>query len=736
VNDRSNLLFSSFIKWLEIPQKRQKSFFGQLAVFYILVVITLLIDFSGFSPDVEEGKPCEKAILSPKLISFVDERKTNELRRIEEDKVESVIVPIDTAESEMMGKLNRFLSASTKFYHDIKEKEHNQGEYREDVIASYFPSDRLLEPEQLRDLLSFERPEFDRLKNNTTQILTNLSQEIITNRKIPTIRNKLKNKVASLPGSAKFQQLAGEMLKNALTINALEDEKQTNQRREAASRSVRSVLRTFQKGQTIIEKGVIVTADDIYVLKTIEKQIHKNRLLSLMGNLLLAGLLMVISLSHLRITYQPVLKDSDLYRLLAALWIAALLLGKVVYAFVSAYQQSSMAILLAPLPSIGLLMAILLDSHVAIFQQTLLAILMFVVAESNARFAIVSLLGGIMGVLAWTSSCKDGNIRSSIGWSGVKIGVVNGLALLAVLLLDAESFSNMNFSAIGEVVGCGFSNGILSGILVNGILPYIENFFSLATGSRLLELADLSQPLIKRLAEEAPGTYQHSILVGNLSEAAANEIHADALLTKIGAYFHDIGKLKRPAYFAENQTNKNQHDQLTPYMSSLILVGHIRDGLDLGREYGLPDRVLSLISQHHGTTLISYFYEQAKTDTEGQQVSEDRFRYPGPKPQTKEAAIVMLADSVEAAARTLPQHTHSKIEGLVRKIIENKLNDENQLDESDLTLKDIEKIEQTFVRVLTSMYHGRVDYPGKLSNQPKGAPDGNSHQQPPKEDQV
>jgi hypothetical protein len=185
-------------------------------------------------------------------------------------------------------------------------------------------------------------------------------------------------------------------------------------------------------------------------------------------------------------------------------------------------------------------------------------------------------------------------------------------------------------------------------------------------------------------------------------------------------------------YFSENQSDENRHDQVTPYMSSLILIGHIRDGLDLGREYGLPERVLSIMSQHHGTTLISYFYEEAKKNNDEEEVNEERFRYPGPKPQTKEAAIIMLADSVEAAARTLQQHTHGKIEALVKKIIEHKLNDENQLDESDLTLKDIEKIEQIFVRSLTSMYHGRIDYPGKLSNQQKGGNDGSPDQQQPK----
>ncbi|MEW6713293.1 MAG: HDIG domain-containing metalloprotein, partial [Candidatus Riflebacteria bacterium] len=384
------------------------------------------------------------------------------------------------------------------------------------------------------------------------------------------------------------------------------------------------------------------------------------------------------------------------------------------------FDKPYLTILLTPLPTIALLMTMLLDSTIAFFHIVLLGMLMFVIGESNVKFVVVSLFGATSGILAWRSATRASDVRNLIGSSGLKIGFASSVTLMAFLLLDSESFSTMDLQEILMIAGFGLMNGIFSGILANGILPYMESMFSLATSSRLLELADLSQPLLKRLAEEAPGTYQHSIAVATLAEAAANGINADPLLTKISAYFHDIGKLKRPLYFAENQSDQNRHDQVTPYMSSLILIGHIRDSLDLGREYGLPERVLSIMSQHHGTTLISYFFEEAKKNKDGEDVSEDRFRYPGPKPQTKEAAIVMLADSVEAAARTLPQHTHSKIEGLVQKIIEHKLNDENQLDESDLTLKDIEKIEQIFVRTISSMYHSRVDYPGKLSNQAKG----------------
>jgi len=731
VSERTAFMLSAFMRWLDLPPKRQPKFLRELGVFFIAVVLILFIDFNSFSPEVIEGHEAPKTIVAPRAISFVDERKTAELRRLEEERVEPVITHIDNAEAEMISRFSRFMGELSRFTQDWRDRD--PMELREEIIASYFHSDKLFDEEGLRTSVGLSSAEIDRLNVTGRQMLMNFNQTVISARTLDSIRNEVKKNTDSMPGQPGFKKLLTDIVRNTLMVNSIEDEKATRARREAASRSVTPVKRSFQKGQKIVDRGVIVTADDVYVLKTLEKQLQKNRALAFLGNLLLAGLLLTICLAHLRLTRHQILKESELFRLTAGLWIATLLLAKVVIAVASAYDQMELCLLLSPLPAIGLLMVLLLDFQLAVFHQLLLGILLYVLAEANARIAIVSLLGGAIGILSLHAS-KEGNLRGMIGWAGLKAGMANSVALIGLLMLDAENMTLSNWRSILMTVSCGFGNGVVAGIAANGVLPYVESFFALATGSRLLELADLSQPLMKRLAEEASGTYQHSIMVANLSEAAANEINADGLLAKIGAYFHDIGKLKRPLYFVENQTTTNQHDQLTPYMSSLILVGHIRDGADLAREYALPERVISLISQHHGTTLISYFYEQAKTDTDGQPVSEERFRYPGPKPQTKEAAIIMLADAVEAASRTLPQHTHSRIEGLVKKIVENKLNDENQLDESDLTLKDIERIEQTFIRVLTSMYHGRIDYPGKLSNQPKGGPDGNTHQQSPKED--
>jgi len=726
MSEPKKILFSAFLDELEIPSKRQKPFITHMAGLFLLVVSILFFDPSGFSPDVVEGQICPKTIRCPKNISFVDERKTNELRQIEKEKVEPVLQKIGDTEQKMAAQFEEFLITARNFYNDWKGKDFVN--IPETEIASYFGKcEKFLEVSEITELLSVSKAEFEILQSTCRKIFKNQNQKFITSRNLENIRAEVKKEVYDYPLSALTNRLVNTIVKNALKVNSIEDENATRMKRDAAARSVSPVRRTFQKGQKIIDEGVNVTADDVYVLKTIEKQIQKNRILSFSGNVLLTGLLMLISLLHLRFTRQGILKDFELVRLMGALWIGALLFTKIVFALGSAYDQVFLPVVLSPIPTVGLLMSLLLDPQIAIFHQMLLGVLVFVVAESNARLAIVSLLGGVLGILVSDFSLRQGNIRSLIGWTGLKIGFANLVGLLALALIDAENFALAGLNSSLFFLACGLGNGILTGILTNGILPYIESFFSLATGSKLLELADLSQPLLKRLAEEAPGTYQHSIMVAALAEAAAKEIRADSLLAKIGSYFHDIGKLKRPGYFGENQAEKkSQHDHLTPYMSSLILVGHIRDGVELAKENEIPERVIAFIKQHHGTTLISYFFEQAKSDTENQDVKEERFRYPGPKPQTKETAIVMLADSIEAAARTLPQYSHQRIEGLVKKIIENKLNDENQLDESDLTLKDIEKIEQTFVRVLTSMYHGRVDYPGKLSNQPKGGGNGST----------
>lgn len=714
-------LVNKMLEWLHIPIGKQKKFLVHLILFMVATVTVMVVEPRSFSAILIEGKPAPETIRSPKAISFVDDAKTNELRQVEMARIQPVYKPITPPpEEDMLGKFDRQFDNLAKFYEEFVALPPTEAP--QNLIASYFNGDMLMEEEKLVQLRNLRAGQFERLRSASRYILSTLSQIPIANTNIEKIQGDAYKHVESYPESALFKSLMASIVRSSIMTNSEEQIELTRQRKEAAAQSIQPVKRSFQKGQKIIEEGMIVTADDEYVIRKISEQIKKNHILSVLGYFLMTALIMVLSLVFLRLEDRSLLADAEQYKLIGVLFIVCLLLAKISYSFSTGSDKEFLMILFSPLPSVALLMSMLLEGPVVIFHIPIIGIMMLLSVETGSRYVIVSMLAAIAGALAWRAANRGSDVRNLVGAAGVKIGLANALGVLCFILLDGDGFSLMNFEQIAIYIGFGFVNGILSGIVANGVLPYMERFFSLATTSRLYELADLSHPLLRKLAEEAPGTYQHSIAVATLAEAAAVAIDADPLLTKISSYFHDIGKIKRPMYFAENlAAGENKHDSVTPFMSSLILMGHIRDTLDLGREYNLPERVLGIMSQHHGTTLISYFYEEAKKK-EGDEVSKERFRYPGPKPQTKEAAILMLADSVEAASRTLPQHTHSKVETLVNKIVEHKSKDENQLDESDLTLKDIEKIEQVFVKAIISMYHGRVDYPGKLSNAEKEEP--------------
>ncbi|PIQ90927.1 MAG: hypothetical protein COV71_01855 [Candidatus Omnitrophica bacterium CG11_big_fil_rev_8_21_14_0_20_41_12] len=299
----------------------------------------------------------------------------------------------------------------------------------------------------------------------------------------------------------------------------------------------------------------------------------------------------------------------------------------------------------------------------------------------------------------------------------IQAGFIAGVAQLAALIL-LESFFNYQYPQRYLII---LINGLVCGMITLGILPLFEYLFRTVTNISLLELADSNQPILQRMILEAPGTYHHSLIVGNLADAACSAIGANGLLARVGAYYHDIGKLQKPEYFIENQNIKaNAHDDLSPTMSKLIIMNHIKEGLELAKKYHLSPILWNFIQQHHGNSLVYYFYRRALEEgkEDNQEVSEEGFRYPGPKPNTIETAIVLLADSVEAATRSLKGPNPDRIVEMVHKIINNKFID-GQLDECELTLKDIEKISSTFNKILSGIYHSRIDYPQEPRDEPR-----------------
>jgi len=351
----------------------------------------------------------------------------------------------------------------------------------------------------------------------------------------------------------------------------------------------------------------------------------------------------------------------------------------------------------------------------AIFSSLLVTFLF----DDKILFFLLSFLGGAVSVHHMIYF----NQRSAFYRAGIFAGLINMLVILCAGMLSGHLFSADLFLKLAG----GLTGGILSGIIVSGIAPLLESLFGYTTHIKLLELANLNQPLLQRMIVESPGTYHHSIVVASLVEAAAEAIQADSLLAKVSAYYHDIGKLTKPLYFIENQQNwKNKHDKLSPKMSSLVIISHVKDGCDLAQRFKLGRTLTDIIRQHHGTGVVSYFYEKAQKDKDPsiRSIPESDFRYPGPKPQTKEAGLVLLGDVVEASSRTLTDPTPSRIRNLVQTRIKQVYAD-GQLDNCELSLRDLHKIADVFERTLNAIFHQRVDYPEGGVKDPHSRKDSN-----------
>jgi cyclic-di-AMP phosphodiesterase PgpH len=357
--------------------------------------------------------------------------------------------------------------------------------------------------------------------------------------------------------------------------------------------------------------------------------------------------------------------------------------------------------------------AILINRNVALIISVVTSFMIGFIFDEKIIFPLFSFLGSI----AASYQIVRIRQRSVFLKIGIFLGIINMVAIVCLNLITGNLFNDLFLRLI-----MGFTGGVFTGILVAGITPIFESIFGFITDIKLLELANLNQPLFQRMIIEAPGTYHHSIIVSSLVEAAAEAIGANSLLAKVSAYYHDIGKLMKPQYFIENQlTNENKHDKLSPKMSSLIIIAHVKDGCELSTKAKIGQPIINIIREHHGTSAVSYFYDKAKKDKDEsiRSLSENDFRYPGPKPQTKEAGLVMLGDVVEASSRNLSNPTPARIHSLVRERIE-RIYMDGQLDECELTLRNLNTIAETFTKILTGIFHHRIDYPESAHKETNG----------------
>jgi len=495
----------------------------------------------------------------------------------------------------------------------------------------------------------------------------------------------------SLVGSkerAEYKRLVAFLLEP----NVIFSKEKTEERIEEVFANVPKTKGEVLKGEIIIEKHKRVTKEAMEILSALESTYISIGTWEIIKTLFLRNFLYFAIIFFLynigRVTKSDLFGDKHIY-FIALLSAIYLILGKIVYVTDTIY--------LLPISFFIFLFALYFDFYSALIFTIIFASLFGIPLNSMPIFIYLF----VSGVVA-AFSTQTINTRLSLYRPMIYIAAAN---VAAILFADAYLLKgHINFLHLGE----GMINSILGSVLFVLLLPLFEKLFDFTTDLTLLELGNLNLPLFKEMAIEAPGSYHHSIVVGSLAEAAARVIGADPILARVGAYYHDIGKLKKPEYFIENQIGvKNPHDTLKPQMSTLIIISHVKDGVEMAKKMKLPRKLINIIERHHGTTTIELFYRKAlhmSTD-----VAEETFRYPGPKPKTKEAAVIMLADSVEAAARSEKNITVTKLQKILKENIQKKFND-GQLDECPINRQELEQIKPAFLSVLTGVFHPRIEY--------------------------
>lgn len=531
------------------------------------------------------------------------------------------------------------------------------------------------------------------------QIEQQLPATVITGDNLSEVLQNFLLKIEEKIPSDEMRQVAKHILSGILIPNSMVDEQETEKQKN-------DFIETYKlenpvmiyKNERFIRKEDIITADKLDVMRRLGLLDEQNGpdylfLVSVFVLLLTLWSILALFMKHFA---RKTFENRNELLLMATVIVLTVILAFMSKEFIPEYPSYITLGFIAPV-----LIVIFLNVQIAVVVNLVITLSVSLIFRDNLTFIIMYVISGT--IAAFVSA--NANQRRKISLSGIVIGVVNILVVACIGTIEKKDWTSILYEG-----GIAFVNGILSIILAIGILPFLEGIFNLITPLKLLELADPNHPLLKRLLMEAPGTYHHSLMVGNLAEAAVRQIGGNALLARVGAYFHDVGKLKRPNFFKENQMSENPHDRITPNLSTLVITSHTKDGEQLAIKHKLPRAVRDIIVQHHGTTLVAYFYHKAKQSEKGIDVKESNFRYEGPKPQSREAAVVLLADSVEAAVRSLPDKTKGKIEGLIRKIIKDKL-DDGQLDNCDLTLKDMNEIANAFMTVLSGFFHERTEYP-------------------------
>lgn len=661
---------------------------------FLLYVTLLTVTVSSqnfFYKSIIENGISKKDIIAQKTITVVDTDKTEQRKKEVASKVEPILTP--TEDTFIKDNLTTLFNSVFQ----IRKKDASFETKKDELGILLDISNDTTKNYVIDFLLKSEDKNVQQIFDKTSLTLTNILSVGVTEK---DNIDKIITKNISSNISKPQVTIIKELLEQVIVPNLVVNEYATDIAKRNAQSLVKPYEVTFEKGDKILFEGEPVTKLKRAALVQAGYNVIDVNYQGFGVVFLLVSLCTLAFLYYLKIFEKTYLESEHL------LMTAILTL---ITAIVSIFIPPAFSSYVLPLPALMMLLTIFSNPRIAFVVTSLMLAILSVVLEYNMQFVCTFIL--INFIAMETMAGLKFSKRFDLIKTGLQIGILSSIVLLSVYLIESCLIEVSKTLIITDCLYV-FLNGAVSGVVILGLLPVLESSFKIITPYGLAELADHNQPLLKRLQFEAPGTYHHSLMVSNLCEAAAEAVGGNPILARVGAFYHDIGKLKRPLFFVENQSYfgiENPHTKLNPRLSKMVITAHPKDGVELAKEYHLPAIISNFILQHHGEGLASYFYNQAVIEEGAENVKKEQFRYTGPKPNMKETAILMIADAVESAVRSLKNASNEEIEAIVNKIITERLND-GQLSDSPLTLKDLKTIASTFNRILRGMQHNRIKY--------------------------
>ena len=556
-----------------------------------------------------------------------------------------------------------------------------------------------LSEDEYKELLNIPKEQLSSLQKDILNIIDKTYEKNINEKDDESLniaRDSAVSLVEKLNLADKLKYVLEELVKGQINPNCFYDEEKTQELIDETRKSVAKVV--IKQNQIIVKEGVPVTQNQLDILSDLGMlDDGKNTSIYLYVYIVLAmfvGIIMFLQYNYIDRNYSEIFKNTKKITLISVINLMTLVFARTI-GLVSPY--------LIPFACAPILLTLLINYKISIVISILNVIVISIATGFDAQVMMLGVISSILGA----TLLKKMQQRNELLYSTLYLSIVGVIITVSTGILISSNLREVLIKSAITFIG-----GVLSGIFALGILPFLEGTFNEVTTLKLLELSNPNHPLLKKLLMEAPGTYHHSMLVANLAEMASEEVGANSVIVRIGSYYHDVGKTERPYFFGENQMGgENPHNHMTPNLSAKIIISHVKDGIELARKHNLPKVIQDIIGEHHGTTLVKYFYYTMKNNSENpEEVKEEDYRYPGPIPNSKEAGIIMLADSVEAAVRSIKEPSEDKIKEMINNIISDKLSC-GQLNDCNLTIKDIEKIKKCFLTALNGIYHHRIEYP-------------------------